>query len=80
MFWTQFENMGWHAPGVRFKEIKGKLWEFHVQAGASHRIFYVVVTGPMMVLLHSYKKQKQKAPVKEIEIAERRMKEVLYES
>jgi len=34
----------------------------------------------MMVLLHSYKKQKQKAPVKEIEIGERRMKEVLYES
>ena len=71
---------GLHAPGVRFKQIRGKLWEFYVEAGASHRIFYVVMTGPMMVLLHSYKKQIRKAPAKEIKIAERRMKEVLHES
>lgn len=71
---------GLHAPGVRFRQIKGKLWEFYVKAGASYRIFYAVVTGPMMVLLHSYKKQSQKAPVREVKIAERRMKEVLHES
>ena len=71
---------GLHAPGVRFKQIRGKLWEFYVEAGASHRIFYVVITGPMMVLLHSYKKQSQKAPAREIKIAEHRMKEVLHES
>ena len=70
---------GLHAPGVRFKQIRGKLWEFYIEAGASHRIFYVVITGPMMVLLHSYKKQSQKAPTREIKIAERRMKEVLHE-
>jgi len=29
-----------------------------------------------MILLHAYKKQSQKAPKKEIEIAEKRMKEV----
>jgi phage-related protein len=56
------------------------LWEFYIEAGASHRIFYVVVNGPMIVLLHSYKKQNQKAPTREIKIAERRMKEVLHES
>jgi len=78
---------GLHAPGVRFKQIRGKLWEFYVEAGVSHRIFYVVfffffffITGPMMVLLHSYKKQSQKAPAREIKTAERRMKEVLHES
>lgn len=71
---------GLHAPGVRFKQIRGKLWEFYIEAGASHRIFYVVITGPLMVLLHSYKKQSQKAPAIEIKIAERRMKEVLHES
>jgi phage-related protein len=38
-----------------------------------------VVVGPMMVLLHSYKKEKNKAPIGEIKIAERRMKEVLHE-
>jgi phage-related protein len=52
----------------------------HIEAGASHRVFYVVVNGPMIVLLHSYKKQSQKAPTREIKIAERRMKEVLHES
>jgi phage-related protein len=41
------------------------------------RVFYVVVTGPEVVLLHAYKKQGQKAPRKEIETAERRMEEVL---
>ena len=46
-------------------------------AGASHRAFYVVVAGPLMVLLHAYKKQGQKAPVREIEIATDRMMEVL---
>lgn len=71
---------GLNAPGVRFRQIKGKLWEFRVQAKASYRIFYVVVSGPIMVLLHGYKKQSQKAPDKEIRIAERRMREVLYES
>jgi phage-related protein len=71
---------GLHAPGVRFKQIKGKLWELYVKAGTSYRIFYVAVTGPMMVLLHVYKKQSQKAPAREIKVAERRMKEVLHES
>lgn len=71
---------GLRAPGVRFKQIRGKLWEFYIEAGASHRVFYVVVNGPMIVLLHSYKKQSQKAPTREIKIAERRMKEVLHES
>jgi phage-related protein len=71
---------GLQASGVRFKQIREKLWEFYVEAGASYRIFYVTVTGPMMVLLHAYKKKSQKAPVQEIETAIRRMKEVLHES
>ena len=74
------QEYGLQAPGVRFRQVKGKLWEFYVEAGTSHRIFYIVITGPMMVLLHSYKKQSRKAPVREVKIAELRMKEVLYES
>ena len=71
---------GLRAPSVRLKPIAGKLWELYVEAGASHRIFYVVVTGPLMVLLHAYKKQGQKAPVREIAVAERRTKEVLRDT
>ena len=71
---------GLQAPGIRFKQIRDKLWEFYIEAGASYRIFYVTVAGPMMVLLHAYKKKSPKAPVKEIKTAIRRMKEVLHES
>ena len=56
------------------RQLKGKLWELKVSAA---RVFYVVATGPEVVLLHAYKKQGQKAPRKEIETAERRMDEVL---
>ena len=40
---------GLHPPGVRFKQIRGKLWEFYIEAGASHRVFYVAVTGAICV-------------------------------
>jgi len=40
-------------------------------------VFYVVVSGPTMVLLHAYKKQGRKAPPREIAVAEQRMREVL---
>ncbi len=52
----------------------GKLWELKV---SRHRIFYVLVMGPEMVLLHAYKKQGRKAPRGEIDLAKTRLKEVL---
>ncbi len=55
------------------RHIRGKLWEIKVSA---NRIFYVLGTGPEAILLHAYKKQRQKVPAKEIETAERRMEEV----
>ena len=61
------------APVDR-RPIGGKLWELKV---SRQRVFYVVITGPAMVLLHAYKKQGQKAPPREIEIAKKRMREVL---
>lgn len=68
---------GLNAPGVTFTPVKGKLWEFRILGSESHRVFYVTVTGPVMVLLHAYKKKTQKIPPKELTIAEKRMKEVL---
>ena len=41
------------------------------------RIFYVVIVGETMVLLHAYKKQGAKAPTREIETASRRMADIL---
>jgi phage-related protein len=56
------------------RQIEGKLWELKI---SRHRVFYVVIIGPVMVLLHAYKKQSQKAPRHEIEVAMARMKRVL---
>ncbi|MBI5198373.1 MAG: type II toxin-antitoxin system RelE/ParE family toxin [Nitrospirae bacterium] len=58
------------------RQIRGKLWELRI---SRHRVFYVIIDAEMMVLLHAYKKQGQKAPAHELETALRRMKEVLEE-
>jgi len=65
---------GLQARGVGFRHIEGRLWE--IRAGA-HRVFYVLLQHDEMVLLHAYRKKTQKAPRRHIEIARRRMKEVL---
>lgn len=58
------------ATLVQLRQIRGKLWEIKVQP---HRIFYAVVTGGTLVLLHAYRKQSQKAPKVEIETALQRL-------
>lgn len=60
--------------GVVTRQIDGKLWEIKV---SQHRVFYVTLVGQTLVLLHAYKKQSQKVPLKEIAVAKVRMKEVL---
>jgi phage-related protein len=56
------------------RQIKDKLWEIKISQA---RIFYVVIEGNKMVLLHAYKKQSQKVPQHEIETALRCMKDIL---
>ena len=70
----QVERHGLDAIRVQFRQIEGKLWEIKASA---HRIFYVVIEREEMVLLHAYKKQGQKLPIKERDIAIRRLKELL---
>lgn len=72
------EELGFHCPRVDFRQIRGQLWELKIKAAnGNYRIFYVCLKGEALVLLHSYQKQSQKAPKKEIETAEERMLEVL---
>lgn len=59
---------------ITCRQIEGKLWEIKLDA---QRIFYVLIDGPTMVLLHAYKKQSQKAPKKELSVAKKRMKLVI---
>lgn len=70
-------DSGVEASGVSLRQIRGKLWEIRIQAGDAARVFYILRTAEEMILLHSYQKKSQKAPAREIETAERRMKEVL---
>ena len=65
---------GFTAVGLSTRQIDGKLWEIKV---SRHRLFYVTVEGPIVVLLHAYQKQGRKAPKPEIDVARTRMKEVL---
>lgn len=76
------EELGFESPRVQFRQIKGTLWEIKIRlASGQFRIFYVAIKNHILVLLHAYKKQSQKAPKNEIEIAEKRMKEILnYEN
>lgn len=72
------QQYGTDAVGVDFRQIEGKLWELKIRThGSQHRIFYVVLQGNEMFLLHAYLKKTPKAPVNEIMIAKQRMKQLM---
>ena len=71
------EELGFDSPRVQFRQIKGSLWEIKIKTSRSgYRFFYVCIQKEIIVLLHAYKKQSQKAPKQEIELAAKRMMEV----
>lgn len=72
------EDLGFNTPRVQFRQIRGKLWEIKIHTpNSGYRIFYVARCNNVLILLHAYKKQSQKAPNQEIMVAEKRMLEVL---
>ncbi len=71
------QENGTGAVGVEFRQIEGKLWELKIRLrNHQHRIFYVVLKGNEMVLLHAYLKKTQKAPSNDIQVAKHRMKQL----
>ena len=64
------------APVVTRKLVE-KLWEIKTGTRHQQRLFYCVVTGDALVILHACKKQKQGAQRGDVDIAHKRMKEVL---
>ena len=72
------QENGTDAVGVEFRHIEGKLWELKIRThGNQHRIFYVVLKGNEMALLHAYLKKTQKAPIREIGVARQRLNQLL---
>jgi len=56
------------------KKLTGtELWELRIVGSDSIRIFYITVTGKTFLLLHGFKKKKNKTPPNEIKIAEERL-------
>ena len=68
------QEKGIQESGVSCRQIDGRLWEIRP---ADQRAFYVLLTGAVMVVLHAYKKEGQKAPKKEVDLATKRMNEVI---
>lgn len=68
------QSFGLNAPGLVTRQLDGKLWEIKV---SDQRVFYCVAAGPVAWLLHAYRKASQKAPRQELNLAKKRMKEVL---
>ena len=72
------QDYGFDAKGCEFRQIEGKLWEIKIRARTGgYRFFYVTLAAGHIHVLHSYKKQGQKAPIKELEVARKRLREVL---
>jgi phage-related protein len=58
------------------RPVQGKLWELRP---GGIRLFYFAFIDQQFVILHGYRKQGMKAPAREIEIALRRMQELISE-
>jgi phage-related protein len=64
------------------EKVEGRdFWELRTKVrGNIYRTFYFAYTGKKFVLLHAYQKKSQKAPKKELDIAEERMSDYLQRS
>ena len=72
------KDRGFGATSCEFRQIESELWEIKIKLPKNgYRIFYVMSDSYIMVLLHSYKKQSQKAPKNEISVAFKRMKDFI---
>lgn len=72
------ETFGLEGGYPHIKKLTGSdLWEYRILGSDSIRIFYVSMTRKTFLILHGFKKKKQKTPTKEIKIAEERLKEYL---
>lgn len=58
------------------KKLTGtSLWELRILGSDSIRVLYIAATGKTFVLLHGFKKKKDKTPLKEIKVAQDRLAE-----
>ena len=69
-------DVGW--PHVRAITGRRKLWELRVKStSGAIRLFYFAHTGRRFVVLHGLVKKTRKVPRRELDVAERRMWDVI---
>jgi len=72
------EVFGLEGGYPHVKKLTGTdLWEYRILGSDSIRIFYVSMTGKIFLILHGFKKKKQKTPTKEIKVAQERLRKYL---
>lgn len=70
------ETFGVEGGYPHIKKLSGtNIWEYRILGSDSIRIFYVTLTGKIFLILHAFKKKKQRTPTKEIKIAQERLQE-----
>lgn len=70
------KSYGVSVGSSHIKKLTGtELWELRILGSYSIRILYITITGKTFLLLHGFKKKKDKTPPKEIRIAEDRLAE-----
>lgn len=73
---TLLKNFGVSVSSPHIKKLAGtELWELRILGSDSIRILYIAITGKNFLLLHGFKKKKDKTPLKEVKIAEDRLAE-----
>jgi phage-related protein len=73
----QIRDHGIMAANVVSRKLIEKLWEIKTGTRSQQRLFYCVISCDMLVLLHACKKQKQGAQRGDVDLAYKRMREVL---
>jgi phage-related protein len=70
-------DRGIHSNVITTRKLRGKLWEIKTGTRNQQRIFYCLVSAEGIILLHACKKQKEGAQRGDVDLAYKRMNEVL---
>lgn len=74
----EIEKHGLSASRLIFKPLEGKLWEIKFStSSAGYRVLYVMIEKDLMIWLHGFIKKTQKTPKQDLDLARKRLKEVL---
>ena len=57
------------------KKLNKDLYEIRINVSGAYRGFYAYLKGNYVIILHLFRKKSQKTPIKNLELAEKRLKQ-----